>query len=284
MLDFFTTRRVPPALPAGYDAVPDADLRVPLRQRPPLRGHAEDHRRPGDHLRELRCGRAARVPPRRRAFQGVRLLQHGLRHRQAQARDGRIGQVRRRQAGQEEQGQEGRLGHARVRLLVVGLLPAEPVHGLSALARQPRRKRATSASFVASSTTSPSPPSGSVSPPDGWSTRCLAFPPVNEAAATPSSVGPAMSERTAWGAAHDTHGRRTNVSSEVTLSFMAATSCCWRRARSRSFSLGAHSFLRVRASASAWSPSISVSPLFSRRVKPPLALPPLILETTQPPS
>ena len=70
-----------------------------------------------------------------------------------------------------------------------------------------------------------------------------------------------MSERTACGAAHDTHGSRTNVSNDVTLSFIAATSCCWRRARVRSSSLGLRRFLRVRASASAWSPLISVSPL-----------------------
>ncbi len=92
-----------------------------------------------------------------------------------------------------------------------------------------------------------------------------------------------MSERTALGAAHETHGRRANVSNEVTLSFIAATSCCCRRARSMSVSFGAQSFLRVRASASAWSPSISVSPFFRRSVVPPFFLPPLILETTQPP-
>ena len=36
------------ARPAAYTRPPHADLRVPLRERPPLRGDAEDHRRPGD--------------------------------------------------------------------------------------------------------------------------------------------------------------------------------------------------------------------------------------------
>src|SRR3954470_10490030 len=57
---------------------PDADLRVPLRERPPLRGHAEDHRGPRDHLPGVRRAGPAGVPPRRRALQGLRLLQHGL--------------------------------------------------------------------------------------------------------------------------------------------------------------------------------------------------------------
>ena len=109
-------------------------------------------------------------------------------------------------------------------------------------------------------------------------------PPVIDAATTPSSVGPAMSERTARGAAHDTHGSRMNVSNDVTLSFIACTSCCWRRARVRSFSLGSRRFLRVRASASACLPSISVSPFFSRSVVPPFARPPLIFESTAGPS
>ena len=55
---------------------------------------------------------------------------------------------------------------------------------------QPRRKRATAACLVASSTVRPAPPSGSVTPPDGLSTRCLPAPPVSDAPTTPSSVGP----------------------------------------------------------------------------------------------
>ena len=46
-----------------------------------------------------------------------------------------------------------------------------------------------------------------------------------------------MSERIAFGAAQDTHGRRTNVSNEVTLPLIAERIFCWRRARVRSFSL-----------------------------------------------
>ena len=75
-----------------------------------------------------------------------------------------------------------------------------------------------------------------------------------------------MSERIAFGAVHATHGRRTNVSSEVTLSLIADRIFCWRRAREKSLSFALHSFLRVRASASACLPLISCVPAGSRSV------------------
>ena len=75
-----------------------------------------------------------------------------------------------------------------------------------------------------------------------------------------------MSERIAFGAAHATHGRRTNVSNEMTLSLIALMIFCWRMARDWSSSCGRLSFLRVRASASASSPFSSFVPAFSRSV------------------
>ena len=75
-----------------------------------------------------------------------------------------------------------------------------------------------------------------------------------------------MSERIAFGAAQDTHGSRTNVSNDVTLSLIAERIFCWRRARARSFSCGLQSLWRVRASASACLPLISCVPAFSRSV------------------
>ena len=50
--------------------------------------------------------------------------------------------------------------------------------------------------------------------PVGLSTVGLAVPAVSSAPTRPSSDGPDMSERIAFGAAHETHGRRTNVSNE----------------------------------------------------------------------
>src|SRR4051795_13120603 len=67
-----------------YTAPPYADLRVPLRERPPLRGHAEDDRRAGHPVRGMRRAGAAGVPPGGGPLQGVRLLQHRLRDLQAQ--------------------------------------------------------------------------------------------------------------------------------------------------------------------------------------------------------
>src|SRR5215207_555975 len=274
----------------------DAHLRVPVRERTPLRGDAEDRRSAGDVVRDLRGAGRAGLPPDRGALQGLGVLQHRLRDVQAQARAGRVRQGGRRHARREEQGEEGvrlRLeGHlrsGRERRLVPGAVGGSGLNRRRAAAAayrpalQPRRNRSTSACLVASSTVSPAPPFGSVTRPDGLSTRCFPPPPVSEAPTTPSSVGPAMSERTALGAAHETHGSRMNVSNDVTLSFIAETSCCWRLARARSSSLGLQRFLRVRASASAWRPLISVSPRLRRSVVPPLRRPPLILERTQPP-
>src|SRR5215207_3952478 len=80
-----------------------ADLRVPLRERAPLRGDAADLRRAGDGVRGVRGPGDPRLPPDRGALQGVRLLQHRLRHGQAQARDGQV-RLRRRE---EERRQAG---------------------------------------------------------------------------------------------------------------------------------------------------------------------------------
>ena len=93
-----------------------------------------------------------------------------------------------------------------------------------------------------------------------------------------------MSERTAFGAAQDTHGSRMNVSNDVTLSFIAATSCCWRRARvevvlARVAEVLARAGQRERLRR----PLSSVSPRLRRSVVPPLRRPPLISERTQPP-
>ena len=113
----------------------------------------------------------------------------------------------------------------------------------------------------------PAPPSGSVDAARRAAARSASpCPAVSSAPTRPSSDGPDMSERIAFGAAHATHGSRTNVSNDVTLSLIEPMIFCWRRARVRSFSRGLHSFLRVRASASACLPSISCSPPFSRSV------------------
>ncbi len=76
-----------------------------------------------------------------------------------------------------------------------------------------------------------------------------------------------MSDWTARGAAQLTHGRRTKVSSEMTLSLIAREDLLLAAgAGAVVLALGLHSFLRVRASASACLPSISCSPAFSRSV------------------
>ena len=103
----------------------------------------------------------------------------------------------------------------------------------------PSGTRRRPAASSASSTVRPAPPSGSVSPPDGLSTSFLPLPPISSAPIRPSSVGPDMSDRIAFGAAHDTHGSRKNVSNDVTLSLIAARIFCWRRTRARSSSLRA---------------------------------------------
>ena len=74
-----------------------------------------------------------------------------------------------------------------------------------------------------------------------------------------------MSDRTRAARPSLTHGSRTKVSSETTLSDRGED-LLLARARVRSSSRVVHSFLRVRASASACLPSISCSPAFSRSV------------------
>src|SRR5205814_7310663 len=90
----------------------------------------------------------------------------------------------------------------------------------------------------ASSTVSAAPPLGSVSAPVGLRIADLAEPPISSAPTSPSSDGPAMSERTAFGADHATHGRRKNVVGEKTFDFMAAMIFCWLRSRLRSLNAG----------------------------------------------
>ena len=72
-------------------------------------------------------------------------------------------------------------------------------------------------------------------------------PPAAIAPKRPSRSGPAMSERTAFGACQETNGSRTNVAGLSSRDLMAARIFCWRRARERSSSPGLQSFLRVRA-------------------------------------
>ena len=64
--------------PLPYSA-PHADLRVPLRERPHLRGVPVDVRRPGDRLRGVRRAGRARLPPGGRPLQGLGLLHDRLR-------------------------------------------------------------------------------------------------------------------------------------------------------------------------------------------------------------
>ena len=64
----------------------DADLRVPVREGPHLRGHAAHERRPVTGARSAARPSSA-CSTRRGAFQGLGLLQHRLRHPQALARE-----------------------------------------------------------------------------------------------------------------------------------------------------------------------------------------------------
>src|SRR5687768_16292132 len=85
-----------------------ADLRIPLRQRAHVRGHAAHDGRPGRGLHGLRGARAAGVPPGGGPLQGVGLLQHRLRDQEARAGAKGLGRVGRRQARRQGQGvQEG---------------------------------------------------------------------------------------------------------------------------------------------------------------------------------
>src|SRR4051812_26218758 len=84
---------------ATYTQTPRADLRIPLRQRAHLRGHATHDRRSRDDLRGVRRPGAASVPPDRRSFQGFRLLQHRLRHQETREGDPGRRRVRREEDG-----------------------------------------------------------------------------------------------------------------------------------------------------------------------------------------
>ena len=92
------------------------------------------------------------------------------------------------------------------------------------------------------------------------------------AVSAPASVGPLMSVRKAFGACQAIQGARTNPAGDSVRDFIAPMMRCWRRARVRSFSLALQAFLRVRASASAWSPLRWVfTPERMRTVTPPFA-------------
>ena len=58
---------------------------------------------------------------------------------------------------------------------------------------------------------------------------------------------PFISDFSVRGAFQLTHGRRTKVLGDLTFEPMAASTCCWRAARSRSSSAGAQLFFRTRA-------------------------------------
>src|SRR5215216_4471866 len=116
---------------AGRRLSDDADLRVPLRERAPVRGDAEDRRPAGDGVPDVRGAGPARLSPDRGALQGVGLLQHRLRHVQAQARARCVGQRGRRQARREGEGQEGvRLGEGLVELWLAGRHRRLTMHSL----------------------------------------------------------------------------------------------------------------------------------------------------------
>ena len=70
---------------SSYTSARNADLRVPVRAGPHVRGHAAHVRRPGLDLRDLLGPRPARLSSGRRALQGLGLLQHRLRHPQARS-------------------------------------------------------------------------------------------------------------------------------------------------------------------------------------------------------
>src|ERR1700728_2739316 len=65
---------------------PDADVRIPLHEGSYLRGQPVDKRRPADEMPGLRQPRAARAALAGGPLQGLRLLQHRLRHPQPPAR------------------------------------------------------------------------------------------------------------------------------------------------------------------------------------------------------
>src|SRR5680860_1519226 len=104
-------QRLPPG--RSYTGRPHAYLRVPLREGPPLRRHAEHERRPDRVLRGLRRARREGPPRARGSLQGVRLLHHRLRQEEGGRRRLEEGQGRVERL-------VGRLGLL-VLLVVVGL-------------------------------------------------------------------------------------------------------------------------------------------------------------------
>ena len=71
--------------------------------------------------------------------------------------------------------------------------------------------------------------------------------PVATSANRPISDGPFMSVLSALGACQLTHGSRKNVLGDLAWAPIARSTSCWRAARARSSSAGAHGFLRTRA-------------------------------------
>ena len=92
--------------------------------------------------------------------------------------------------------------------------------------------------------------------------------PVAMSANSAISWKPPMSVLSVLGAVQLTQGSRKNVLGDLIWSPIALSTSCWRAARSRSSSAGAHEFLRTRAKPSARRPSSSFSPFWKRRPLP----------------
>src|SRR3954454_4252437 len=115
--------------------------------------------------------------------------------------------------------------------------------------QRPCSSSSTARRFAASETISSVPLA-----PDGCSTCELPPPPEARSANSADRPGPRMSLRTVRGASHAIHGRRTNALGDSSRLRMADRTCCWRFARARSSSFGAHLFSRTREYCSAWCP------------------------------
>ena len=110
----------------------------------------------------------------------------------------------------------------------------------------------------------------------------LASPPVSSAPTRPSSAGPPMSERTAFGAAHATHGSRTNVSARCTVFIARDDLLLAARAREVVLARVAVVLARARERERLLAVEVVVAGAQPQRVAA-VARPPLMRETTQPP-